>query len=236
MKSVGNIRCRLNEGSEDLRGLGYILERLTRGTIFSPHFYLQENFQGLDEKEHEIPIPVDTIRNMCSRGSFQLPTNLAINGSGQSSLTRISLRLQSQPYGKSYNLSYGGSMRHTVIEPYLSISGFPRELWTQDNAMSPPLDLEDQRDNISNPWSPDSFLAPSAVPRSVSDPEVPTVLRKTRSRFMKRSSGLSAWTTQGHRYSDSNVASLTILEDDPEGMRSSTETDPTSPATKSLLY
>ncbi|KAM5355310.1 hypothetical protein ACJ41O_001956 [Fusarium nematophilum] len=138
-KCVGNIRCRFDEGSNDLQGLGRILRDYIHGTHSMPFFFLEENFASRDHVRHEVPIPPETIETMCHLGIFQLPTNLEIDGSSQSSLTRLSLCLQQEGYRHHHNRSlFQGS-----IGPLFSLSGFPRELFAPE-ALSSPTMLQEE--------------------------------------------------------------------------------------------
>ena len=101
---------------------------------FVPYFFLQENFGSRDQRNHEVVIPDDKITDMCSRGRFSL--YLQIDALYQSSMTRLSLCLQPDSYGPY----------HDPMEPLLPISGFPRELCTQDN-ISARLDEDDENDS-----------------------------------------------------------------------------------------
>jgi hypothetical protein len=94
-----------------------------------PYFFLQENYDSPDEKSYEVPILQEKIDEMCERGIFQLTSALTIEAANISSITRLSLRLQEHVYylGEGYGLST--TQRHSM-EPFLSISGFPRNLWT----------------------------------------------------------------------------------------------------------
>ena len=91
---------------------------------FVPSFFLQENYGSRDQRTHEVVITDDAITDMCNRGRFL--HHLHIDALYQSSMTRLSICLQPDSYG-SYR---------DPIEPLLSISGFPRELCTQDTIPS----------------------------------------------------------------------------------------------------
>ncbi|KAK3389280.1 hypothetical protein B0H63DRAFT_537088 [Podospora didyma] len=128
----GYIRCRFDKGSKDLKGLGHFFRSCFRGD-FEPFFLLQENYHASDETCKEIAIPLATLDDMCNRGTFHLPAEITIEGSSQPSTTRIALRLQENNY-----LS-GGRVQ---AESYLSISGFPREMFAQEvNKPLPPVPL-----------------------------------------------------------------------------------------------
>lgn len=84
-------------------------------------------------------IPIQTIQQVRSSGEFRLPSHLIIDGRHESSLTRLSLCLE--PEG--YILSEIPSSLHRSRNSSFSISGFPKELFTQDNLLSPRI-LDDE--------------------------------------------------------------------------------------------
>ncbi|KAF4461479.1 hypothetical protein FALBO_11730 [Fusarium albosuccineum] len=137
-KCTGNIHCRFDEGSRDIKGLGHILRDRIQGTTFVPSFFLDENYGSEDQRQYEVPIPTETIDNMCHLGFFKLPTSLNIDASHLSSMTRLSLCLQ--PDGYHYHQRQGSL--HNSTKLLVSISGFPRELFAQDN-LSPPQPQEE---------------------------------------------------------------------------------------------
>lgn len=103
--------------------------------MFVPYFSLQENYGSPGQKDHEVPIDV---KAMSEYGSFKFRSELRIEGAFQSSLTRLSIRLQEQHY--HYRSSYTAAQTQRM-EPFLSISGFPRKLWAQ-NICPTPVDNE----------------------------------------------------------------------------------------------
>jgi predicted acylesterase/phospholipase RssA len=123
----GHICCRFIEGSDDLKGLGRILRSRIQGRTFVPHFCLQENYGSSDENTVLVSISRDQIRNMCESGTFE-PLNLTIDAADKSSTTRLSLCLQEHDYrvGEGYS---SNKTPESGVEPLLSISGFPRNLW-----------------------------------------------------------------------------------------------------------
>ncbi|OBS23194.1 hypothetical protein FPOA_03748 [Fusarium poae] len=146
-KCSGNIICRFDEGGRDIKGLGRILKDHIRGSTFVPSFILEEDYGTLVMKQHDIPIPVDTIDNMCYTGIFRMPTHLIVDGRHETSFTRLSLCLQ--PGGYNNSLTSNTSERST--SPSMSISGFPRELFVQDDPLSPRAAVEDE-DDSEGPW------------------------------------------------------------------------------------
>ncbi|KAJ4123018.1 hypothetical protein NW768_010010 [Fusarium equiseti] len=136
---ASNIICRFDEGSRDLKGLGLVLRDHIRGSDFAPFFILEEDYGTSVQRQHDVTIPVHTIYEMCYSGTFRLPTNIVIDGSHESSLTRLSLCLQ--PGGYSY--SQVSDPSHRSVNPSFSISGFPRELFAQDTSLSPRTTVTD---------------------------------------------------------------------------------------------
>ncbi|RGP77832.1 hypothetical protein FLONG3_4008 [Fusarium longipes] len=146
-KCSGNIICRFDEGSRDIKGLGHILKDHILGSAFIPFFVLEEDYGTSVLKQHDVTIPVDTIENMCYTGIFRLPSHLVIDGSHETSLTRLSLCLQ--PGGYSYSQASNPFLRS--VNPTMSISGFPRELFVQDDPLSPRAAVE-YEDDSGGPW------------------------------------------------------------------------------------
>jgi hypothetical protein len=93
-----------------------------------------------------VVILIQTIQQMRSSGTFRLPSHLIIDGRHESSLTRLSLCLE--PEG--YILSEIPSSFHRSRNSSFSISGFPRELFTQDNPLSPRI-LDDEAGDGKEP-------------------------------------------------------------------------------------
>ncbi|KAK3379099.1 hypothetical protein B0T24DRAFT_716735 [Lasiosphaeria ovina] len=126
----GYIRCRFDKGSQDIKGLGQILRNCYNGD-FEPFFLLQENYGLADETYKEFAIPPATLDDMCRRGLFDMSTEVTVEASIHSSATRMALCLQEHSYLKS---------GVPQAERYLSISGFPREIFTQEvNKPLPPV-------------------------------------------------------------------------------------------------
>lgn len=123
---LGAISCRFEKGSRDLKGLGKFLTNCLKGD-FEPSFFIQENYGTAEETQQEIAISGETLTDMCNRGVFDLHTPIRVQSVHQSNLTRISLCLQEVNY-----LNAVASGPATYSERYLSISGFPRELFTSE--------------------------------------------------------------------------------------------------------
>lgn len=178
-----------------MKGLGCILRKFTRNSrpdrSFEPLFILQEDFQTQHQRDHEIPIPPNTVQGMCDRGLFRLPTNLEIDGSFQASVTRIALCLQPQAYGQNHD--DGVDVETPFVDSSLSISGFPRELWTHAEPLSPSLEADDEKRNLGSPKTYESPVKLSEA-KPVSDP-----IGKTRTapgmitRFIRKSTSGGGW-------------------------------------------
>lgn len=122
---IGDIRCRFDEESRDAKRIGDILKNCVRGDRFMPSFLIQENYGSVNERCHEVRLMIQDIKRMCDSGVFQLPSQLKIQAVSESSITRLSLRLQNDFYYCQDDNGVG----QVRMEPFLSISGFPRRLW-----------------------------------------------------------------------------------------------------------
>lgn len=103
------------------------MRKFTLGADFVPFFHVQENYGARDEESFQVPIPDATIQRMCDVGSFRMPTDILIEGSRHSSVSRLSLCLQPGHYG-SHN-DHEDPRIDQSERSLLSISGFPRPLW-----------------------------------------------------------------------------------------------------------
>ncbi|OCL09871.1 hypothetical protein AOQ84DRAFT_220281 [Glonium stellatum] len=119
----GTIKCKFCKGSDRLKGLGRFLEDCFRGE-FEPHFLLHD-----ENKRSELNIPISriTVDDMRIRGKFCLPVGLRIT-SKLSAGTGLSICLQQRAY-----------MFHDC---YLSISGFPRQLYLDEKIQAAMLAKE----------------------------------------------------------------------------------------------
>ena len=111
----GQIRCRFEDGSENLRNLGIHL-RSFQSQSFSPLFAVTEedNLEHLDT----VGITDGTIDRMVNYATFSVPEP-TIHISGQYARTTIALVLE----------------RHGEVKP-VAISGFPRQLGYEDEISS----------------------------------------------------------------------------------------------------
>lgn len=83
---------------------------------FSPFFIIHEDDSGVDEVQRVV-IGEQDIRTMCLRGSFQLDVTVPVSRELVS--TTISLCLSEKNYSDTDC-------------PFLPISGFPRQLFSED--------------------------------------------------------------------------------------------------------
>ncbi|KAM0229457.1 hypothetical protein ACHAPO_010001 [Fusarium lateritium] len=173
-KCSGNIICRFDEGGRDIKGLGRILKDHIRGSTFVPNFILEEDYGTLVMKQHDIPIPVDVIEIMCSTGIFRMPTHLIIDGRHETSFTRLSLCLQPGGYG---NVLTSDTFESSA-NPSMSISGFPRELFVQDDPLSPRAAVEDE-DDSEGPWE---------LPGTDGTPQAADILKPSRRGLFRKNS------------------------------------------------
>ncbi|PSN59126.1 hypothetical protein BS50DRAFT_594903 [Corynespora cassiicola Philippines] len=105
----GNIRCRFDAGSTNLRNLGRYIQGLQTPT-FQPYLIVHE--VNYHETVHKIYITDEVILDMVHRGSFQLES-IAITATSESALLSIDLHLIG---GKNQQHQYSST----------PISGFPR--------------------------------------------------------------------------------------------------------------
>ncbi|KAI1362066.1 FabD/lysophospholipase-like protein [Xylaria arbuscula] len=113
---TGLIHCRFANSSEQMKAMGVLLRKCL-GDHFEPFFFIEE--QGYHVQGVQVVITENIISDMCLRGIFPLD-RIRIQMSKELAVTTISLSLQKGPYP------------HTA-DALLPISGFPRELVTEDN-------------------------------------------------------------------------------------------------------
>ncbi|KAF6818372.1 hypothetical protein CMUS01_11936 [Colletotrichum musicola] len=112
----GRICCRLSSTPRKMKALGYFFHDCVQDA-FEPHFILGGVEAPMDEAQR-IPISETIISGMCNRGVFSME-DVNVTVSKELSVTNISLCLQFQEYSESRNA-------------FLPISGFPRELMSED--------------------------------------------------------------------------------------------------------
>ncbi|KAK5655399.1 hypothetical protein OQA88_5669 [Cercophora sp. LCS_1] len=112
----GRIHCRFEQNSDEMKDLGEFLRSYIRGT-FEPFLFVEE--RGLRSNSFTLRLSEHIINDLYLRGTFNLP-RIQISTSKESSSTMISLCLQTTPYPFS-------------TDSHLPISGFPRELMTEDS-------------------------------------------------------------------------------------------------------
>lgn len=99
-----------------MKALGEFLRSCLRND-FSPYFIVQED-EAKDGDVVKVPVGENLITDMCLRGSFKL-SRIHVFVSKELATTTISLCLSEDSYPYSAN-------------SFLPISGFPRELVTED--------------------------------------------------------------------------------------------------------
>lgn len=202
-----------------MKGLGAILRNHICGRTFTPSFYLQENYGSPEERLWELPIEVDGIDAMQQRGVFELPGGqIQVDSASQASVTRISLRLQMDPYVPFLaNLLANRGKMHNIVceETYLAISGFPRSLYPNHGVVSPSPSADSSSKDLRVKMAGHSLLSPQTPTDST-----PTSLRsKLSSVRMGRpakleQSRISSWwtdlssTTRGSQTTSDSVAEL----------------------------
>lgn len=112
---AGTIHCRFPPESDEMKALGEFLRSTIRGE-FEPYFLLEEEVPR--SEPIRIPISETAVHDMCHRGMFEVET-LYIQVQRELATTRISLCLQGEPYPSGVSV--------------LPISGFPRQLISEDN-------------------------------------------------------------------------------------------------------
>lgn len=128
--TIGAIRCRFDEGSTDIKGLGRFLQSCVK-VNFSPYFLLQVNYSGVDDdmRGTEIPISQARLSRISNQGIFDFPLNsIAIQSSNTGKASRLSLLLQKDPYRHYTGPDPYWGAHPPQSPPCLSISGFPRPL------------------------------------------------------------------------------------------------------------
>ncbi|KAI1161870.1 FabD/lysophospholipase-like protein [Nemania serpens] len=113
---TGSIHCRFANSSEQMKAMGEFL-RGCLGAQFEPFFVVEE--QGYHDGDIRIIITETIISDMCFRGTFPLG-RIRIQMSKELAVTTISLSLQKKSYPPS-------------ADALLPISGFPRELVTEES-------------------------------------------------------------------------------------------------------
>ncbi|KAK0724572.1 hypothetical protein B0H67DRAFT_657154, partial [Lasiosphaeris hirsuta] len=144
----GSIQCRFEKGGQDLKDLGRMLSSCVKGD-FEPFFLLQENYGSIHETQQEFPMSsavLNRIRPVEHRANFPLPP------------------------GGGY-LHGPGSGVASFSECCLSISGFPRELFAQDDVGAQPATHSEARDSASAPPAAGGGGGESPNPSSEGPPE-----------------------------------------------------------------
>lgn len=142
-----------------------------------PYFVLQENYSLQEQEDHKIPIFIEAIEGMYQRGVFKLIEPLCVNSASQDSVTRISLRLQVEPYDRAVE-SCGRQQEDD--DSLLSISGFPRVLCTQDSII--PASHSDVEDNAASRVAP---LHAPLLPHAHTEPDSRRLVGKLSTRLSR---------------------------------------------------
>lgn len=148
----GTIHCRFPAESDEMRALGEFL-RATLSGEFEPYFLLEEEVPR--SEPIRITLSEDAIHDMCQRGNFEVET-LYVQVQRELATTRVSLCLQSDPYPSGVTV--------------LPISGFPRQLISEDKADRNGPAYTYHRPSTANSPNPDSIGPP--LKASSSSPEV----------------------------------------------------------------
>lgn len=122
---------------------------------------------------------------MCELGIFQLPSELTIEAAYESSITRLSLCLQEHPYHLGDGFSSSTTQRPSM-EPFLSISGFPRKLWTAGSGQFFTSIGEDEEEDIGEIGQAISTESPPVPEIYFGRGEAVPRLRETTSRLFGR--------------------------------------------------
>lgn len=198
-----------------MKGLGAILRNHICGRTFTPSFYLQENYGSPEEHPWELPIEVDGIDAMHKRGVFELPGGqIHVDSASQTNVTRISLRLQVDPY-VPFSVNRGYVQNVACEETYLAISGFPRSLYPNHGIVSPSPSVNTNTKELRVEVAEPSLLSPQA-PTESSATSLRSKLSSMRmSRPVKlEQSHISSWwsdlssTTRGSQTTTGSVAEL----------------------------
>ncbi|KAI2617824.1 hypothetical protein GGR54DRAFT_607089 [Hypoxylon sp. NC1633] len=110
----GSILCRFRSSSDEMKGLGSFLRSTLKGS-FEPYFLIQDDVPG--SAAHPVVLSEAMVRDMYQRGYLDIEP-IHISSRREHTAIRISLCLQNTPYASG--------------ETTLSISGFPRQLMSED--------------------------------------------------------------------------------------------------------
>lgn len=111
----GSIFCRFRNSSDEMKALGRFLRSSLKGN-FEPYFLIEDDLPGTAAQK--IILTETMIRDMYQRGYFDIEP-VRINASKEYTVIKILLCLQATPY--------------TCGDTALSISGFPRQLMSEDS-------------------------------------------------------------------------------------------------------
>ncbi|OTA77343.1 hypothetical protein M434DRAFT_402358 [Hypoxylon sp. CO27-5] len=110
----GSIFCRFRNSSDNMKGLGAFLKLSLKGS-FEPYFLVEDDMPG--SAAQQLVLTEATIRNMYQQGYFDMGP-IRIDATKEHTAIKITLCLQVSPYISG--------------ETALPISGFPRQLMSED--------------------------------------------------------------------------------------------------------
>ncbi|KAK9426461.1 hypothetical protein SUNI508_02902 [Seiridium unicorne] len=148
----GTIHCRFRTGSDEMKALGEFLRSTLRGE-FEPYFLLEEEVPR--SAPIRVPLHEAAVDDMCHRGVFEVEA-LYVQVQRELATTRVSLCLQSEAYPSGVTI--------------LPISGFPRQLISEDSAQRKVPSYTYHRPSTASSPNPDSIGPP--LKASSSSPEV----------------------------------------------------------------
>ncbi|KAI1374503.1 hypothetical protein F4677DRAFT_426368 [Hypoxylon crocopeplum] len=116
----GSILCRFRNSSDEMKGLGTFLRSSLKGN-FEPYFLIEDDLPG--SAAHPVVLTETMIRDMYQRGYFDIEL-IQISTIKQHATVKITLCLQTTPYPSG--------------ETTLPVSGFPRQLMSEDISHTAP--------------------------------------------------------------------------------------------------
>ncbi|QYS99639.1 hypothetical protein H0G86_006758 [Trichoderma simmonsii] len=204
----GYIRCRFSKGSNNLKGLGRILQNFINDN-FVPFFSLQENYGSRSQTDRIIELPLRAIRKMHQEGIYQ-PVKITFNLANALTDTNIALRLRPNTYLFSAKDQFSPAPM-----PPPSISGFPRKLYSPLGSFIPEVDSE-----VGDEESWESSSTDESRPRISEDEASLPYMDDPESSIFSRTGLISSRTSLQSKYTRSGKNEL--IE---EGIDTDQETD-----------
>ncbi|KAK4169827.1 hypothetical protein QBC43DRAFT_225424 [Cladorrhinum sp. PSN259] len=164
LTSHGTIRCRFDEGSNNVKGLGRIL-RNSLAPDFCPYFLLQEDYATDQETAVTFFIEPPVIDRMRDFGLFDFEQLIKVQSSSKSNTARLSLCIQPEGYPN-------------FPDQHLSISGFPRQVLPQTVVMPTPTPVTARDDSETQHSSSASLGSVSVSSTSGSVRQRPSIKRQ----------------------------------------------------------